>query len=149
MTSCEVCELLAAGEEPIIETMHWRVGLADDQTYLGRAFVTLKTHVGSLSVLSTEQWQELHGVIRRYETACREAFGARLFNWGCLMNNTFKTAEPAPHVHWHVRPRYDRPVTVAGEAFQDEAFGHHYEWRTERRVAPEVMAEIAERLRAL
>ncbi|MBQ3385876.1 MAG: hypothetical protein IJG53_00985, partial [Eggerthellaceae bacterium] len=37
-----------------------------------------------------------------------------------------KESEPDPHLHIHVRPRYDKPVMVNGSAYIDSAFGHHY-----------------------
>lgn len=42
------------------------------------------------------------------------------------MNSFYKESEPNPHLHIHVRPRYDEPVTVNGRAYIDSEFGHHY-----------------------
>jgi diadenosine tetraphosphate (Ap4A) HIT family hydrolase len=50
------------------------------------------------------------------------------------MNNSVKTANPMPHVHWHVRARYDIPVTVDGRQYTEDGrqytdpnFAHHYD----------------------
>ena len=37
-----------------------------------------------------------------------------------------KASEPDPHLHIHVRPRYDKPVMVNGCIYTDSEFGHHY-----------------------
>ena len=47
-------------------------------------------------------------------------------NWSCLMNNFYKEAAPDPHLHIHVRPRYDKPVMLNGSTYTDNEFGHHY-----------------------
>jgi len=124
---CEVCDALATDEPRVLVTPYWRVTLASDQGYLGRAFVSANRHVGSLSDLTPDEWTNLQQVISSYESAIKSVFGAVLFNWGCLMNNAFKVADPAPHVHWHVRPRYDRPITVDGRTYTDPNFAHHYD----------------------
>jgi len=42
------------------------------------------------------------------------------------MNSFYKESEPNPHLHIHVRPRYDKPVIVNGRSYVDSEFGHHY-----------------------
>ena len=42
------------------------------------------------------------------------------------MNNAYQLTPAKPHVHWHVKPRYDHKVELMGEVFQDPNFGHHY-----------------------
>ncbi|HSX01897.1 MAG TPA: HIT family protein [Candidatus Saccharimonadia bacterium] len=124
---CQVCDVIQDDPRRLLTTEHWLISLAVDQGYLGRAWVTLRQHKGDLAELAPVEWTELHEVIRRYEAAVRAAFGAQLFNWSCLMNDAFKATHPAPHVHWHVRPRYDRPVQVEGVEFADPNFAHHYD----------------------
>lgn len=135
MMACEICKFKEHGPSFIFETRHWMVNLASDQAYLGRAYVNLMRHCGDLAGLEQQEWDDLHSVIKRYETLVRKTFGATLFNWGCLMNNTFQTDSPEPHVHFHVRPRYSSPVGFAGVNFRDDEFGHHYS--RERHYAPD------------
>ena len=52
--------------------------------------------------------------------------------------------EPA---HWHIWPRYARPVVIDGESFTDPNFGHHYDKQARRGTTPEVRATIIKRLR--
>lgn len=42
------------------------------------------------------------------------------------MNNFYKGSEPNPHLHIHVRPRYDKPVMLNKSTYTDSEFGHHY-----------------------
>ena len=42
------------------------------------------------------------------------------------MNSFYKSPEPCPHVHVHVRPRYKNPVVINGNTYWDHNFGHHY-----------------------
>lgn len=42
------------------------------------------------------------------------------------MNSFYKDAAPDPHLHIHVRPRYDHPVVINGNTYTDNEFTHHY-----------------------
>ena len=42
------------------------------------------------------------------------------------MNSFYKDSTPNPHLHIHVRPRYDKPVVIDGNTYIDNEFGHHY-----------------------
>ena len=42
------------------------------------------------------------------------------------MNSFYKESGTNPHLHIHVRPRYDEPVMVNGRTYTDGEFGHHY-----------------------
>src|SRR4051812_32724823 len=116
---CEICNALPPDHTTILEGKAWQIRLAYDQKYLGRALIMAYRHVGSVSELTEDEWAELHRLIKRYESAITELFGARLFNWACLMNNAFKEDQPQPHVHWHVRPRYSHAVESIGRSFVD------------------------------
>ncbi|HEY2004523.1 MAG TPA: HIT family protein [Candidatus Saccharimonadia bacterium] len=145
---CDTCRLLkTGGAEVIFQTEHWRVVLAPDQGYLGRAYVTLLDHRGSLPELTISQIVDWHDVVIRYEGLVSEAFEADVFNWGCLLNNAFQAADPRPHVHWHVRPRYSRTPSVDGVEYPDPQFGYHYDRRHQRVVTAEALVSIGDMLR--
>lgn len=132
----------------IFETPFWFVVLhVSDQTYLGRSVVVLKRSCGDLAEVTEAELLDFLTVVRRFEGVARAAFGARMFNWACLMNDAYQETDPKPQVHWHVRPRYDHPVVFAGETFDDTAFGHHSLRGTERVLARDVLEEIASELR--
>ena len=146
---CEICQLLAGGGgEVIFETKYWRVVLGSDQAYLGRAYISLLEHKGSLPELTQEQLIDWQSVVTRYEGMVRDAFGATLFNWACLMNNAFKELEPLPHVHWHVWPRYAQAPTVDGAEYPDPNFAHQCDKSAHREVSADELAKIGAALRA-
>ena len=124
---CLICGYLTEDLSVLFQTEHWVAQLAVEQGYLGHTFITATEHTASLSDLPEDQWQDLHRTIRRFENGLREATGARVFNWVCLMNDGFKHPDPQTHVHWKVRPRYDHPVKIAGTEFSDPNFAHHYD----------------------
>ncbi len=120
--NCEICPILGSHNDgkdvQVFETKYWRVVLDGDQRFLGKSFVTLLKHKESVSDPSSEEWQDLHTVMLRLEASVKGAFGPSHFNWSCLMNNAVVAGQPT-HVHWHMHPRYTRPVEFAGETFYD------------------------------
>lgn len=48
------------------------------------------------------------------------------------MNDAYKNTPPDPQVHWHFRPRYDKPVVFEGVEFVDLNFAHHYDRENKR-----------------
>lgn len=131
----------------IFETKNWKVILAEDQTYLGRSSAVLKRPARFLSELSEEEIIDFLNVVRTFEQKAKDGLGARMFNWGCLMNNAYQEKDPKPQVHFHVRPRYDRPVELLGEKFKDPNFGYHYQRNSRKLVSEEISEAIVERLK--
>lgn len=126
----------------ISETKYWEVYLNPDQYYLGRSVIVAKRDVGEMSLLTDEEWLDFARLVKRIEEGFKKAFGATMFNWTCLMNDAYKSPRPHPEVHWHLRPRYAKPVKFAGIKFEDNEFGHHYARSTESPVSAEVEREI-------
>lgn len=124
--TCEVCAALPSNTV-LYETESWVASLNANQAYLGRCYVTLKQHKGDLAELSSGEWLEFADLVKIIESAIRKTFGSTLFNWSCLMNNAFQTNPARPHVHWHLRPRYEHSVEFNGITFSDVSFGHHYD----------------------
>ena len=79
-----------------------------------------------MSELTDGEWDELRSLVRKVEACFKDVLGAALCNWSCLMNHFYKEAEPDPHLHIHVRPRYDKPIMINGSTYADSEFGHHY-----------------------
>lgn len=145
---CHVCNLEVNKNAVLFETHSWRVLLAPDQGYLGRAYVTLKAHKEHLSELSEQEWTEYGALVNRVETACKNGLGATLFNWSCLMNNAYQHKPYAPHIHWHFRPRYEKPVVVNEVTFIDPEFGFHYNRNQHNVVDASLLMEIANRIKS-
>lgn len=50
-----------------------------------------------------------------------------MFNFTCLMNNTYRDKEK-PHVHFHFIPRYDGERIILRKKYKDRHFGY-YMWK--------------------
>ena len=123
--------------------------LSANQGYLGTLFIELVDHKESLPELSDEEWLSFAALTRLVEYAERRAFGAAMFNWTCLLNNFYKSFPPKPHVHWHVRPRYDHEVMVDMHTFIDPNFGHHYDAGHLAHVSSDLKETIAHKLKVV
>lgn len=149
MKKCDVCEALKTERNVIFESKYWRISLdSGDQYYPGRSFVTAKRHVGDLADLNTDEWVDLQKVITRFEAAVRLGLEAIVFNWSCLTNNAFQMKPYNPHIHWHVRPRYDKEIEILGHKFTDKEFGHHYARSTNLSVDDNVATAIIRKIKA-
>jgi len=144
---CDGCQV-ADPDELILKTPFWKVTLAGGQAYLGRSYITLMRHCGSLADLRSEEWEDLKLIINQLESALKNSFDATLFNWTCLMNQAYQNTPPNPHIHWHFRPRYSRSLMVNSEEFSDPEFGHHYNSKREQIVSPELFGTIISRIRS-
>ena len=127
MGNCVWCNLSEEDKQyQVYETAFWSVYLSDEQDYIGRCILVLKRHCSSMSEMNADEWEDLRKLICKVETCLKTVLGAALCNWSCLMNSFYKESEPDPHLHIHVRPRYDKPVMVNGNIYTDSEFGHHY-----------------------
>ena len=127
-TNCTWCNISEEEKKYlIVQSQYWSVYLADKQDYIGRCILVLNRHCESLSKLDDEEWAELKVLIERLEAAITSSLGANMFNWSCLMNDFYKSETPNPHLHIHVRPRYNTPVIINGKEYFDEEFAHHYD----------------------
>ena len=137
-TNCTWCNILEEEKKYlIVQSQYWSVYLADKQDYIGRCILVLNRHCESLSKLDEEEWAELKVLIERLENAITSSLGANMFNWSCLMNDFYKSETPNPHIHIHVRPRYNTPVIINGKEYFDEEFAHHYDNYKQNKLAEE------------
>lgn len=146
--NCDACGFLKKPKHQILVTEHWNVGLGNNQAYLGRAFVTLRTHKPSLGELSVEEWKDFEELVRRLEVAYISAFGAEPLNWGCYMNNAYRVNPAHPHVHWHIFPRYRTTPEIEGVLFEDKLFGEFYDNEAEYLVDDNFVSKIASILKS-
>jgi len=93
--------------------------------------LVLNRHVGSLSELDMPEWTEWKLIVDRLEYIYKEILGAELCNWSCLLNSFYKEAEPNPHLHVHVRPRYKNAIVINNHSYIDAEFAHHYALKKE------------------
>ena len=131
----------------IFETKYWKVELSDNQYYLGRSYIILKRDCKFISQLTNEEAGDLFGIIKKMEVALKKAFGTTMFNWACLMNDSYKFKTPKPRVHLHLWPRYKKKVEFAEEVFHDEVFSHHYDKLKIKKLKSKILKEIANKIK--
>lgn len=147
MKTCVVCDHLKTITNQIWSSEYWVVILAPDQGYLGRCYVTLKAHKGSLAELSPQEWADFGQIATVLEQSVAGAFNASPVNWACMMNNAYQHQSANPHVHWHVRPRHKQPRTVNGVLFEDPLYGYHYDRDQRNFVSDDTFADILESIK--
>lgn len=150
---CDICPI-AQDPDPlddglrIVDGNYWIANTRlNDQEYLGTAYITLRDHKESLASLSKAEDDEFITIRNALITAQHRAFGAEVINLSCLMNNTFQQELASPHVHYHAKPRYNKPVEFAGQWFVDRQFGHYIKDKHPNPVSEQVGRLITNRLR--
>ena len=148
MGNCVWCNLSEEDKQyQVYETAFWSVYLSDEQDYIGRCILVLKRHCSSMSEMNEDEWEDLRKLICKVETCLKTVLGATLCNWSCLMNSFYKVSEPDPHLHIHVRPRYDEPLVVNGRTYIDSEFGHHYAVKKGGEISDKDREEVFTRLK--
>ena len=95
------------------EYEHWVVLFREKQVTIGSVIIMSKElEKQSLGAVSTEAWAEFPTVSADVERWLANAFGAEKFNYLALMMYD-------PEVHFHVIPRYSKPVVFEGQEFID------------------------------
>jgi len=130
MRKCEWCAYKET-EWLLYRSLHWSVYLADVQDYVGRCILVLNRHCGSLSELDSSEWMDLKAIIDLVERVYKEVLGAEPSNLSCLMNDFYKEPTPNPHLHIHMRPRYQNAIVLNNHAYEDTEFAHHYALKKE------------------
>ena len=97
----------------IKEFEHWVVVFRDRQVTIGSVIIMARdTSKDSLGELSAEAWAQFGEACQFVEGLLKKVFGAEKFNYLALMMFD-------PEVHFHVIPRYSKPVTFEGQEFID------------------------------
>jgi diadenosine tetraphosphate (Ap4A) HIT family hydrolase len=124
----------------IYEGKHWNIILhRDNQSYLGRCIVYLKSRViDDPLALTLEEREELWStILPKLSAALEKTFQPDRINYCHLAN--------VEHfVHWHIIPRYEKePIReFAGETFKDEKVGANYAPAPIKQVSASVMEKI-------
>lgn len=92
---------------------NWIVLLRPAQVTLGTVVIANKSNATFLGEINETDWSEFSLVAREVELALINTFGAEKFNYLALMMKD-------PNVHFHVVPRYSKPVVFENETFEDK-----------------------------
>lgn len=96
----------------IREFNHWVILLRPEQITVGTLVLAAKSEATHLGALTNDEWSEFASVCSFAENLLRSVFGAEKFNYLALMMKD-------PNVHFHLVPRYSKPVAVGGQQFDD------------------------------
>ncbi|HEX5774456.1 MAG TPA: hypothetical protein VFY28_00625 [Candidatus Paceibacterota bacterium] len=130
ITEAEVARL--TGGDPryedlvIYDGLSWKLYLNEDQRYLGRAYVWLKSchrDFHQLGDLNPDDLEELMRILRTYHATVRDLWNADTLNYGWLGNEYHMHRG---HGHMHVVPRYAAPPEFGGREYPDERWGQDY-----------------------
>lgn len=122
-------------ETLIKEYKYWVVLLRHKQVTIGSLVIAAKSEVTNLGALSREEWAEFSRVSAEMEKLLRKTFGAEKFNYLALMMRD-------PNVHFHLIPRYSKPVIIDGAEYKD------IDWPVKTELKPtELAKEVFEKLK--
>ncbi len=91
---------------------NWCVMLRRHQATLGAMVLIAKSHATAWPDIGTEAFTELATVTSQIERTLKDAFTNDKINYLMLMMND-------PNAHFHVLPRYNRPLSFEGMGFED------------------------------
>lgn len=94
------------------EYVHWVVMLRPLQVTLGTLIVAAKSEVTKLGDLNDDAWAEFKTVAFEMEDLLAKKFSAEKFNYLALMMKD-------PNPHFHLVPRYSKPVLFNGKEYFD------------------------------
>lgn len=95
------------------EYKYWVVLLRPAQVTLGTVVIANKSSATYLGEIPEAEWSEFSLVAREVELALINTFGAEKFNYLALMMKD-------PNVHFHVVPRYSKPIVFENKTFEDK-----------------------------
>lgn len=134
------CPLCPPTRGVVLSNDHWTLALNDNQATLGRVFFALNRHETDIAALSDAETLSLWAFVRETKDALSALFAPNHFNYMFLMNLT-------PHVHFHIFPRYARPVQFAGQSYADSRYGDHYDPAESRTLDPAAEEQLIAALR--
>lgn len=94
------------------EYQHWAVVLRPKQVTVGSLVLICTEDAQSLSTISASAFVELQTVTHDIEATLKQLLAFDKINYICLMMVD-------PQVHFHVLPRYAKPVAISGTEYVD------------------------------
>ena len=123
---------------------HWDLFLHENQCYLGRTFLYLKTTDGvdDFLAIDGEVRKEFFEIGKELKTALKKLFNPDKMNYAALSNT-------CQDIHVHFVPRYKHAQEFAGFVFNDTRWGKNYAPYDKEFVTPEpVLFAIKDALKA-
>lgn len=117
----------------IKEFEHWVVLLRPKQVTIGSLVLAAKSDATNLGCLDSDEWSEFALACSYAEKLLVDTFGAEKFNYLALMMKD-------PNVHFHLIPRYSKPVKLEGNEYKD----NDWPLKTEMKPLQLSQAELAQ-----
>ncbi len=102
-------------ELSLIRFEYWIVSVRPAQVNIGSLVISLKRNCSELNQMTSEETAELSLVFNKTEKLLKSAFQYDKINYLALMMVDGQ-------VHFHVIPRYEKPVTFKNKSYNDEAW---------------------------
>lgn len=102
-------------EFKIYETEHWVWSLRPHQATIGAGIISLKRECATFGELEPQEYCDLNNIIKVIEPTLKNMLNYDVMNYLMLM--MFDKC-----VHYHVFPRYEKPVNILGEEWKDETW---------------------------
>lgn len=99
----------------IYETDYWIWSLRPHQATIGAGILSLKRECSTFAELEQKEFADLNNIIKVIEPTLKRTFKYDVINYLMLMMLD-------KHVHYHVFPRYEKPVEILGEVWKDESW---------------------------
>ena len=128
-TQCPLCQVPLPSE--LVRSDQWVIIDANEPMFPGFTRVVWIEHVREMTDLSTRQRQDLMEVVFEVEQIIRTKLAPHKVNLASLGNQ-------APHVHWHVIPRWTDDVAYPGPVWvigQDTEAAQQRRAQTQRALA--------------
>lgn len=97
----------------IYESEYWIWSLRAHQATLGAGILSLKRECPVFSELKEEEYTDLNKIIKSIEPTLKKAFNYDVINYLMLMMFD-------KHVHYHIIPRYEKPVNFQEVVWKDD-----------------------------
>lgn len=98
-----------------ISTEYWTVSVRPHHPTIGSSIISLNRPCDSIANISPEEAKDFVLVCKKVEGKLKELFDYSKINYLLLMMFD-------PYVHYHVIPRYESPVKIGEQVWQDETF---------------------------
>ncbi|WP_367913173.1 adenylyltransferase/cytidyltransferase family protein [Leadbetterella sp. DM7] len=94
---------------------YWLLSVRPQQLTIGSLVIALKRSCSNLSDITSEESKELSLVFSKTEKLLKMSFSYNKINYLCLMMVDNQ-------VHFHVFPRYDKPIALDGKSYEDSSW---------------------------
>lgn len=114
-TITEFQKKFKVNENKIYETDYWIWSLRPHQATLGAGILSLKRECATFAELMQEEFTDLNNIIKIIEPTLKISFRYDVINYLMLMMFD-------KYVHYHILPRYEKPLEILGETWKDESW---------------------------